>query len=150
MSTADRHDLDRFIQAQRNVYEQALAEIRTGRKRSHWMWYIFPQYAGLGSSAISQRYAIKSLEEAQAYLHHPVLGPRLVECADAALAIQDRSAVEVFGSPDDAKLRSSATLFAAVTPAGSVFSRLLDKYFAGERDDSTLQLLASVLKGHPS
>ena len=150
MSTADPHDLDRFIQAQRNVYEQALAEIRTGRKRSHWMWYIFPQYAGLGSSAISQRYAIKSLEEAQAYLHHPVLGPRLVECADAALAIQDRSAVEVFGSPDDAKLRSSATLFAAVTPAGSVFSRLLDKYFAGERDDSTLQLLASVLKGHPS
>ena len=150
MSTADRHDLDRFIQAQRNVYEQALAEIRTGRKRSHWMWYIFPQYAGLGSSAISQRYAIKSLEEAQAYLHHPVLGPRLVECADAALAIQDRSAVEVFGSPDDAKLRSSATLFAAVTPAGSVFSRLLDKYFAGERDDSTLQLLASALKGHPS
>ena len=148
MSTADPHDLERFIQAQRNVYEQALAEIRTGRKRSHWMWYIFPQYAGLGSSAISQLYAIKGLEEAQAYLHHPVLGPRLVECAEAALAIQDRSAVEVFGSPDDAKLRSSATLFAAVTPAGSVFSRLLDKYFAGERDDRTLQLLASVLKGH--
>jgi uncharacterized protein (DUF1810 family) len=142
MSTADPHDLDRFVQAQRNVYEQALAEIRTGRKRSHWMWYIFPQYAGLGSSAISQRYAIRSLAEAEAYLRHPVLGVRLVQCAEAALGIHGRFASEVFGAPDDMKLRSSATLFAAVSPPGSVFERLLEKYFDGERDQRTVQLVA--------
>ena len=139
---ADPHDLDRFVQAQQDDYEQALAEIRSGRKRSHWMWYIFPQYSGLGSSAMSQRYAIKSVGEAEAYLRHPVLGVRLVECAEAALRINDRSASEVFGAPDDMKLRSSATLFAVVTPAGSVFERLLDKYFDGERDQRTLQLVA--------
>src|SRR5687768_16521481 len=126
-STADPHDLDRFLQAQRNVYEQALVEIRSGHKRSHWMWFIFPQYAGLGSSPMSRQYAIKSVAEAEAYLRHPVLGVRLVECAEAALRINDRSASEVFGAPDDMKLRSSATLFAAVSPPGSVFERLLDK-----------------------
>ena len=140
----DPYDLNRFIEAQGESYEQALAEIRSGRKRSHWMWFILPQYAGLGSSPMSQRYAIKSLEEGEAYLRHPVLGPRLLECVEAALAIQDRSAVEVFGSPDDAKLRSSATLFAALAPAGSVFARLLDKYFDGQRDDRTLQLVAGA------
>lgn len=141
------YDLDRFLQAQKGDYEQALAEIRSGRKRSHWMWYIFPQYAGLGASPMSQRYAIKSVAEAEAYLRHPVLGERLVECAEAALGIQDRSASEVFGSPDDLKLRSSATLFAAVSPSGSVgsvFELLLEKYFNGERDQRTLQLMTGL------
>jgi uncharacterized protein (DUF1810 family) len=108
----DPHDLNRFVQAQEGVYERALSEIRSGRKRSHWMWYIFPQYEGLGFSSTSRRYSIKSLAEAQAYLAHPILGPRL----------------EIFGSPDDMKLRSCATLFACVSPAGSVFQRLLKKY----------------------
>lgn len=143
-NAADPYDLDRFLQAQKGGYEQALAEIRSGRKRSHWMWYIFPQYAGLGASAMSQRYAIKSLAEAEAYLRHAVLGARLVECAEAALGIQDRPASEVFAAPDDMKLRSSATLFAEVSPAGSVFERLLEKYFDGERDQRTLQLVTGV------
>jgi uncharacterized protein (DUF1810 family) len=141
-SALDPYDLDRFVQAQRNVYEQALAEIRSGHKRSHWMWYIFPQYAGLGSSPMSQQYAIKSLAEAEAYIQHPVLGTRLVECVEALLRIEDRSASEVFGASDDMKLRSSATLFAAVSPPGSVFERLLDKCFDGERDARTVQLVA--------
>jgi uncharacterized protein (DUF1810 family) len=135
------HDLGRFVQAQAGDYERALAEVRGGRKRSHWMWYIFPQYDGLGFSPTSRRYAIKSVAEARAYLSHPVLGPRLVECAEAALGVEGRSASEVFGSPDDLKLRSCATLFASVSPAGSVFERLLDKYFRGERDAQTLRLL---------
>jgi uncharacterized protein (DUF1810 family) len=137
----DPYDLNRFVQAQQDVYEHALSEIRSGRKRSHWMWYIFPQYDGLGSSVISKRYAIKSRAEAEAFLRHPVLGPRLWECAEAALAVEARSAFEVFGSPDDRKLQSCATLFAYVSPSGSVFDRLLDKYFRGERDHKTLHLL---------
>ena len=139
--SADPHDLSRFVRAQERDYAQALSEIRGGRKRSHWMWYVFPQYAGLGFSEMSQRYAIKSLDEARAYLDHPVLGPRLIECAQAALEIDGRTATDVFGSPDDAKLKSGATLFAAVSPAGSAFERLLDKYFAGDRDAATLRLV---------
>jgi uncharacterized protein (DUF1810 family) len=108
------------------------------------MWYIFPQYDGLGSSATSRRYAIKSLAEAKAYLSHPVLGLRLLECAEAAIGLEAQSAFEVFGSPDDMKLRSSATLFACAAPSGSVFERLLDKYFQGERDDNTLRLLSAT------
>jgi uncharacterized protein (DUF1810 family) len=135
------HDLSRFVQAQVGDYEQALSEIQSGRKRSHWMWYIFPQFDGLGFSPTSRRYAIKSLAEAEAYLRHPVLGPRLVECAEAALGVEGRSANEVFGSPDDMKLRSCATLFARVAPAGSVFERLLDKYFQGQPDAESLRLL---------
>ncbi len=142
MAAADPFNLHRFIGAQQGIYDLVLAEIRSGRKESHWMWYIFPQYDGLGTSAMAQRYAIKSLAEAEAYLGHPLLGPRLVECAEAVLAISGRSASEVFGYPDDMKLRSCATLFAVVSPAGSVFHRLLDKYFAGERDERTMQLLA--------
>ena len=142
MSAADDpHDLNRFLRAQERVYEQAFREIREGRKRSHWMWYIFPQFEGLGSSPTSKLYSIKSLAEAEAYLQHPVLGPRLVECAEAALGVQGRSAHAIFGSPDDWKLKSSATLFALVSPAGSVFHRLLDKYFQGEPDAKTLGLL---------
>ncbi|HEU5359403.1 MAG TPA: DUF1810 domain-containing protein [Gemmatimonadales bacterium] len=137
------YDLDRFVEAQAESYERALAEIRGGRKRTHWMWYVFPQHAGLGMSEMSRRYAISGLDEARAYLAHPVLGPRLVACAEAALAIEDRSAHEVFGSPDDLKLRSCATLFAAAGPPGSVFERLLDRYWKGERDPATVRLLAA-------
>lgn len=144
--SADPHGLNRFLQAQEDDYARALSEIRGGRKRSHWMWYIFPQYDGLGFSPTSRHYAIRSLAEARAYLGHPVLGPRLLECAEAALAVDARLASEVFGSPDDMKLRSCATLFALVSPAGSVFERLLDKYFKGERDDRTLGLLSAGRK----
>src|SRR5262245_16003157 len=113
----DPHDLDRFVQAQEGDYERALSEVRSGRKRSHWMWYIFPQYDGLGFSATTRRYSIKSVAEAKAYLAHPVLSARLTEISEAALAVEGRSALEVFGSPDDMKLRSCATLFAHVSPA---------------------------------
>jgi uncharacterized protein (DUF1810 family) len=141
--TGDPYDLDRFVRAQEEDYEQALAEIRGGRKRSHWMWYIFPQIDGLAFSSTAKYYAIKSVEEARAYLAHPVLGPRLRECAEAAVAVEGRSAREIFGSPDDLKLRSCATLFAHVAPAGSVFERLLAKYYGGAPDDRTLRLLGA-------
>jgi uncharacterized protein (DUF1810 family) len=135
-------DLARFLDAQEGDYDRALAEIRRGRKTSHWMWYVFPQLRGLGQSAMSQRYAIGSLEEARAYLDHPVLGRRLIECAEAALAVPDRSAHEIFGSPDDLKLRSCATLFAAASPVRpSVFDAIIDKYFDGRGDEATLRLL---------
>jgi uncharacterized protein (DUF1810 family) len=137
----DPHDLRRFVDAQSDNYDQALSEIKAGHKRSHWMWYVFPQYEGLGRSSMAQRYSIKGLAEAEAYLRHPLLGPRLVECAEALLALEGRSAHEIFGSPDDAKLRSSATLFAYVAPAGSAFHRVLDRYFAGEPDRTTLELV---------
>jgi uncharacterized protein (DUF1810 family) len=139
---ADPYDLARFVHAQEGVYDEALAEIRSGRKRSHWMWFIFPQVAGLGSSPASQHYAITSLAEARAYLAHPLLGPRVVACAEALL-VQGRTGREVFGSPDDLKLRSCATLFAAVSPQGSVFHRLLDRFFDGAADQRTLDLLTS-------
>lgn len=143
----DPHDLNRFVQAQESVYQRALAEIRRGRKQSHWMWYIFPQFAGLGFSSTSRFYAINSLAEARAYLEHPVLGPRLRECAAAALSVEGRTAYDIFGSPDDMKLRSCATLFAQVSPAGSVFHQLLAKYFHGEPDSATLQLLTTSSGG---
>ena len=135
------YHLDRFIDAQQTVYEQALAEIRGGRKQSHWMWFVFPQFDGLGFSETSRRYAVKSLDEATAYLAHPVLGPRLLECAEAVLGLEGRSAADIFGSPDDMKLHSSATLFAHVSPDGSVFHRLLDKYFQGLPDETTISLV---------
>ena len=137
----DPYDLARFVEAQEHDYVRALAEIRSGRKRSHWMWYVFPQFEGLGFSSTSRRYSIKSIEEATAYLRHPILGPRLVESAQAVLDAEGRSATEIFGSPDDMKLRSSATLFARASAAGSVFDQLLDRYFGGEPDDKTLRLL---------
>jgi uncharacterized protein (DUF1810 family) len=146
MDPVDPYDLNRFVLAQDGVYPQALTEIRSGRKRSHWMWYIFPQYEGLGSSPTAQRYAIRSLEEAEAYLEHPVLGPRLVESAEAVLAIEGREASDVFGFPDDMKLHSCATLFAHASPPGSVFERLIGKYFGGERDANTVHLLGSTQK----
>jgi uncharacterized protein (DUF1810 family) len=142
--TSDPHNLSRFVQAQEHDYEQALSEITAGRKRSHWMWYIFPQFDGLGFSSTSKRYAIKTLAEADAYLAHPILGPRLVACAEAALNVVGKSATQVFGSPDDMKLKSSATLFAHVSHEGSVFHRLLEKYFDSKPDEKTLELIGDA------
>ena len=139
--TGDSYNLSRFLQAQEASYDQALGEIKSGRKQSHWMWYIFPQFDGLGFSTTSKRYSIKSLAEAAEYLGHPILGPRLKECAEAVLSVEGRSAFKIFGSPDDIKLKSCASLFTCVSPAGSVFDRLLGKYFQGERDGKTLSLL---------
>lgn len=141
MGPDDRFDLNRFVQAQEEVYAQALAEIKLGRKRSHWMWFIFPQIDGLGYSSTAKFYAIKGKDEARAYLDHMLLGKRLIECAEALLKIESKSAAEIFGYPDDLKLRSSTTLFANVSPADSVFSRVLDRYFGGEPDQRTLELL---------
>jgi uncharacterized protein (DUF1810 family) len=141
MSEDDPFDLQRFVSAQEGVHDKALAEVRAGRKRTHWMWYIFPQLDGLGSSPTARRYGIKSIEEARAYLAHPLLGPRLVECAEAALAVEGRTASEIFGYPDDLKLKSSMTLFASVAEPDSVFVRVLDKYYRGEQDARTLELL---------
>ncbi len=138
---ADPHDLERFVQAQEGDYARALSELQCARKRSHWMWYIFPQFQGLGHSMIAERYAIRSAAEASAYLRHPVLGPRLVTCAEAVLVTKDRSAREIFGAPDDLKLRSSATLFAHVSPPESVFHQVLEHYFDSEPDQKTLALL---------
>lgn len=135
--------LQRFVDAQAGVYDQALAEIRRGRKTSHWMWFIFPQLAGLGSSPTARFYAIASLEEARAYAAHPVLGPRLRACAEAVAALAGRSAREVFGRPDDLKLRSSLTLFEAADPASDVYGRALDAVCEGRRDEATLQMLRS-------
>ena len=135
-------DLERFAEAQSGVYEHALGELRGGRKRTHWMWFVFPQLKGLGRSATAFRYGITGIDEARAYLAHPVLGPRLLECAavleqlDAGLTASD-----IFGSPDDVKLRSSLTLFAHVSEPGSVFERLLGRYFQGEADDRTVAML---------
>ena len=142
MSDQDPYDLQRFVDAQEHVYTRALSEIQSGRKRSHWMWFIFPQIDGLGASSMSRRYAIRSVAEAKAYLAHPLLGPRLLESAEAVLAVETTSALELFGSPDDMKLRSCATLFASVSSEDSVFSQLINKYFDGKPDDRTLQLIA--------
>ena len=140
-SEADPYDLRRFVLAQMHVYEQALAELKHGRKRTHWMWFIFPQIDGLAFSSTSNLYSIKSIEEAKAYLDHPILGPRLMECVEAVLGMEGRSATGIFGSPDDMKLRSCATLFATVLPNGNVFERLLEKYYGGERNIKTLHIL---------
>jgi len=140
----DPFDLGRFTRAQEGTYDTALAELRSGQKRTHWMWYIFPQIDGLGHSAASKYYAIKSLEEARQYLNHSVLGPRLLECTEAILATEGRSVAEIFGHPDDRKFLSSMTLFACVTDTRSVFVRALDKYFLGRRDLRTLHLLEEL------
>jgi uncharacterized protein (DUF1810 family) len=132
--------LERFVQAQASVYARALDELEAGRKRSHWMWFIFPQIAGLGHSAMSQMYAIQDLAEARAYLAHPLLGARLRECIQAVLDIDGKSAHTIFGSPDDLKFRSSMTLFDRAAP-DDIFQAALDKYFGGEADPLTLQKL---------
>jgi uncharacterized protein (DUF1810 family) len=148
MSESDPYDLNRFVRAQADMYDGALSELERGRKQSHWMWFIFPQLDGLGSSAMARLYSIKSEDEARAYLAHPLLGRRLTECAEAMLAVEGKSATEILGFPDDLKLKSCATLFARVSEPGSVFERLLDKYCAGERDAKTLRLLESGADRH--
>ncbi|MEO5718567.1 MAG: DUF1810 domain-containing protein [Chthoniobacterales bacterium] len=137
----DPYDLARFVSAQERVYERALAELQSGWKQTHWMWFVFPQLAGLGSSAMSRRYAISGADEARTYLSHPVLGPRLEECCRTLLGLKGRSAVEIFGATDKLKLRSCATLYGLVSPAGSVFQQVLEKFFQGDGDDATARLL---------
>jgi uncharacterized protein (DUF1810 family) len=134
---ADPYDLQRFVTAQEGVYASALAELRRGLKTGHWMWFIFPQIAGLGVSPMSQRYAIRSLDEARAYLAHPVLGPRLRECAQAVADVQGRTAEQILGPIDAMKLRSSMTLFHRADPADPVFAAVLRKYFDGVPDEAT-------------
>jgi uncharacterized protein (DUF1810 family) len=140
---SDRFDLQRFIDAQdqAGTYDAALAELRAGRKRSHWMWFVFPQIAGLGQSPISRRFAISSLDEARAYLAHPVLGPRLIESARALTELATGSPQEVFGHIDALKLRSSMTLFARADPDEPVFGQVLAQFFGGAADESTVRLL---------
>jgi uncharacterized protein (DUF1810 family) len=140
-SASDPFDLQRFVEAQARVYAVVLDELRAGRKRSHWIWFVFPQIAGLGSSATAARYAVSSLDEARAYLRHDVLGPRLHECARLVNAVPDRSIGEIFGSPDDMKVRSSMTLFARATEDNIDFVELLDRYYDGNEDPLTLQRL---------
>ena len=140
---SDPYDLNRFISAQEGVYDRALNELRGGLKRSHWMWYIFPQIEGLGNSPTTRQYSVKSLEEARQYLAHPVLGARLVECAEAVLAVQGQSASDIFGHPDDWKLQSSMTLFKLVSGPRSVFESVLDKYYQGKQDSRTLQIVGN-------
>jgi uncharacterized protein (DUF1810 family) len=135
---SDPYDLQRFVDAQdRGTYDRALAELRDGRKKSHWMWFVFPQIAGLGSSPMAQRYAIASLDEARAYLAHPVLGARLRESASALTGLATRSPEEVLGGIDAIKLRSSMTLFARAAPDEPLFGEVLDQYFGGVADDTT-------------
>jgi uncharacterized protein (DUF1810 family) len=138
---SDPHDLQRFVDAQQSIYDRALAELNAGHKQSHWMWFIFPQIAGLGHSDMARRYAIKDADEAAAYLEHPLLGPRLEQCAQALLAHAERPARQILGSPDDMKLRSSMTLFAAVAPERATFKAVLDAFFAADPDSATLSRL---------
>ncbi|MGY8662233.1 DUF1810 domain-containing protein [Bradyrhizobium sp. UFLA05-109] len=140
---SDPFDLGRFLQAQNDIYPGVVGELSAGRKRSHWMWFIFPQLAGLGFSAMSQRYAIASRAEAEAYLAHPVLGPRLLECTGLVLAVNDRNINAILGAPDDAKFRSSMTLFEA-TSGETIFGQALARYFIGARDGATLEILAAM------
>lgn len=137
----DTYQLQRFVDAQRTVYARALQELRNGHKQSHWIWFIFPQMQGLGRSEMAERFGISGAGEAQAYLMHPVLGPRLEECVNALLTHDDRSALDILGSPDDIKLRSSMTLFANIACEHPLFKTVLDRFFEGEEDEKTLFLL---------
>lgn len=138
---ADRFQLDRFLDAQKNVYNLALQELRDGEKSSHWMWFIFPQIHGLGSSGTAIRYAIRSIEVARAYLAHPILGPRLLACCQALMGVDGKSATDVMGYPDDVKLRSSMTLFALAAANPDLFLQVLSKYFDGHPDPATCEIL---------
>jgi uncharacterized protein (DUF1810 family) len=137
----DIYDLQRFVSAQNPVYGQVCAELRSGRKESHWIWYIFPQLRGLGRSQTAAAFGIASREEAEAYLKHPVLGPRLRECTRLVNLVEGRSVNQIFGYPDDLKFRSSMTLFASVAPDNQIFKDALQKYFGGEPDPLTLERL---------
>ena len=136
-------DLERFVEARRPVMPAVMAELRAGRKRTHWMWFVFPQIAGLGFSSMAQRYAISGLEEARAFLAHPVLGPELRECCRLVNAVEGRSANDIFGCPDDMKFRSSMTLFDRASGGEAVFREALDKYYGGEPDPKTIERLTS-------
>jgi len=140
----DKYKLTRFLDAQNQVYLNALSEIRKGKKQTHWMWFIFPQLKGLGRSSTADYYGITGLEEASAYLQHPVLGKHLVQIASALLELQGKTASDIFGSPDDMKLQSSMTLFSQVENADPVFQKVLDKYFSGNPDELTLKLLKQL------
>jgi uncharacterized protein (DUF1810 family) len=137
----DPHDLQRFVEAQNPVFDKVCAELRQGRKQTHWMWFIFPQIKGLGNSPMAIEFAISSREEAEAYLKHPVLGPRLRECSTLVNLVESRSINQIFGYPDDLKFRSSMTLFANTTCENQIFKDALTKYFAGEPDRSTVERL---------
>lgn len=137
----DQYDLQRFVDAQAPIYDQALAELRAGRKQSHWMWYVFPQFQGLGESAMAQKFAINSMHEAVAYLQHPVLGPRLIEATRAVNKVEGQTIERIFGFPDYLKFRSSMTLFSRAAPDERAFADALEKYFGGEPDQRTLDLL---------
>lgn len=143
-TSADPFNLQRFLDAQASIYDRVLAELRSGEKQTHWMWFIFPQIAGLGSSSTARFYAISSVAEADTFLRHPVLGARLKECTELVLHVSGKTAFDVFGSPDDVKFRSCMTLFDRVAPNDGLFDRVLAKYFNGERDPRTLQLLSSL------
>lgn len=139
-------DLQRFLESQQSDYEIALKEIKNGRKLSHWMWYIFPQIQGLGFSEVSRFYAIKNIDEAERYLKHPVLGKRLVQISNVLLGLMTDNANVIFGSPDDLKLKSSMTLFSLLPNTDPVFQRVLDKFFSGEKDQKTLQIITAEAK----
>lgn len=141
MHREQHFDLDRFVDAQENAYATALAELRAGSKRSHWIWFVFPQLRGLGRSATAQRFGIESLDEARAYLAHPVLGPRLRECAEVLATHAGRSATEILGYPDDLKVRSSMTLFARAADDAGPFRAVLDAFYGGNEDQATVDLL---------
>jgi uncharacterized protein (DUF1810 family) len=146
-ATVDSFDLSRFLEAQVDSYTQALNELRSGQKQSHWMWFIFPQFAGLGTSAVSQRYAIKTLAEAQAYLQHPILGERIVQCTKIVNGLEGHSVRQIFGTPDDMKFHSSMTLFELASGPNSEFAEALDKYFAGHRDTKSQELVRLASEG---
>lgn len=139
------NNLQRFINAQESSYQTALSEIKAGRKRSHWMWYIFPQIQGLGYSETSRFYAIKDMDEATAFLEHPLLGSRLIAICNELLQLQSNDAYKIFGNPDDAKLKSSMTLFSSLPDANPVFQAILEKFFNGTKDDKTLQIMERQL-----
>lgn len=144
ISNDDPFDLNRFLQAQKTIFDRVLSELRNGQKLTHWMWFIFPQIDGLGHSPTTKFYAIKSIEEAQKYLDHPVLGVRLLECVNIILALEGRAISDIFDDPDDLKLKSCMTLFAWVAGPQSVFERVLVMYFHGKRDSRTLSLLEKL------
>jgi uncharacterized protein (DUF1810 family) len=137
----DPHDLQRFVEAQSPVYGNVRAELAAGAKRSHWMWFVFPQLRGLGKSEMARHYGIGSREEAEAYVRHPLLGARLKECTELALRVPEKTANEIFGSPDDLKFRSSMTLFARVAPEEMLFDRVLARFFGGVGDENTIRML---------
>ena len=141
----DEYNLNRFVEAQMVTYEGAMLELARGRKKSHWIWYIFPQIEGLGSSDTAKLYAIKSLEEGRAYLRHPELGPRLIEACEILLSLKDASMDEVMGFPDDLKLLSSMTLFETLPDSSSIFTKIIEIYFDNERDKNSLEIIQSKL-----